>query len=447
MSVWARNLPLGIAVAAASVLVAGCESKDEPANGISEEAVALQAAGDQIGRWSEALGLEPAAMRRIARASPLPPLTSDPTNVVADDLDAAALGETLFFDPRLSGPGDVSCATCHAPDQWFTDGLARSRGIGETLRNAPTLVDATHQRWFNWDGRSDSMWSHAIRPIEHPNEMGGDRTALARYVLGDPELRRRFEAIFGSIDLEAEDLPRRARPNGNEAERAAWASMSESKRRSVDSIAADVGKVLAAYQRTLVGGPSRFDDWVEALRTTGTPPEGVLDDQELAGMAIFFGRGECWECHAGPHFSDGEFHNIGLPVAGGLPRDPGRYDGAALVVEDRFNAAGVHSDDRSGARAIISRGVRQDPGSWGAFRTPSLRHVAETPPYMHDGSMIDLHEVVRFYSELEGAIQLDHHQESVLSPLGLSDEEVDELVAFLRTLTGVGADKQPPEND
>lgn len=418
------------------VLGVGCQDRTTDAEPERPSAGTTTADGEAIGRWAAALGVEPIVVRRAIRASPLPPVPVDSTNAVADDDRAAALGRTLFFDENLSGPGTISCATCHEPARWFTDGLARSKGIAQTLRNSPTLVDETHQRWFNWDGRSDSMWAHAIRPIEHPDEMGGDRTALARHVLGDPELRARYEAIFGVVDLDAEALPDRARPSGDDEAEAAWTGMSERDRSGVNALVANVGKVLAAYQRTLVAGPSRFDVWVEGLRAEGVPPDGILDEREIAGMGLFFDRAECWECHAGPLFSDREFHNIGLPVPGGLPRDSGRYDGAALVKRDPFNAGGAYSDDPDGTRAVLSEGVRLDPGTWGAFRTPSLRHVAETGPYMHDGSMESLHDVVRFYSDLEGAVQLDHHQESVLSPLGLTDEEIDQLVAFLQTLTG-----------
>lgn len=381
------------------------------------------------------IGMPVASLRRALRASPLPPPTPDPTNLVADDPGAVAFGRRLFFDPALSGTGDISCATCHQPARRFTDGLPLSRGVGTARRHAPTLVDAAHHRWFNWDGRSDSMWGHAIRPIEHPAEMAGDRTAVARVLMGDPSLRSAYESVFGASDLDADALPPVARPSGTAEAESAWATMPEATRGQVERIAADVGKALAAYQRTLAGGPTRFDDWVEAVRS-GEDGTDRLSAPERRGLELFFGRAECWECHAGPLFSDGEFHNIGIPAPDGLPRDEGRYIGAGLVRGDRFNAAGPYSDDRDGPRAVVSRGVKQDPGQWGAFRTPMLRGVGRTAPYMHDGSMPDLRSVVRFYSTLEGAVQLDHHQESVLTPLDLSESEVDDLVAFLRTLDG-----------
>jgi cytochrome c peroxidase len=258
---------------------------------------------------------------------------------------------------------------------------------------------------------------------------------VVRRVLGDAAMRRSYEAIFGPANVDVASLPARARPDGDSEAESAWAAMTEDDRFAVDRAVANLGKTFAAYQRTLAGGATRFDDWVESIRGGGNG-EDVLSASERRGLELFFGRAECWECHAGPLFSDGEFHNIGIPAPNGLPRDEGRYVGARLVREDPFNAAGPHSDDPNGDRGIVSRGVREDPGQWGAFRTPMLRGVGRTAPYMHDGSMPDLASVLRFYSTLEGAVQLDHHQESVLTPLGLSDEELADLEAFLRTLDG-----------
>ncbi len=388
-----------------------------------------------VGVIAERIGLDSSVLRRAFRASPLPPPPPDSTNHVADDPRAVDFGRSLFFDPSLSGTGEVSCATCHQPARRFTDGLVLSRGVGTAARHAPTLVDAAHHRWFNWDGRSDSMWGHSIRPIEHPDEMAGDRTAVVRRVLGDDAHRASYEAIFGPVGVDPDGLPAQARPTGTPEAEASWAMLDDRTRTEVNRIVANVGKAFAAYQRTLAGGATRFDDWVETVRAGGDGTD-ILTESERRGLDLFFGRAECWECHAGPLFSDGEFHNIGIPAADGLPRDQGRYVGAGLVREDEFNAAGAFSDDPDGDRGIVSRGVRQDPGQWGAFRTPMLRGVGRTPPYMHDGSMPDLATVLRFYSTLEGAVQLDHHRESVLAPLGLSDEELADLEAFLRTLDG-----------
>lgn len=402
---------------------AGCGGSDAPGPATDVESGTVPAA------------MDPDVRRRALAASPLLPPPPDPTNRWADDSKAAAFGRRMFFDSRLSPDGSVSCATCHQPKLRFTDGLPRSVGIGTADRHAPSLVDAAHHRWFNWDGRSDSMWAHAVRPIENPLEMGGDRTAAARLVLGDPELRAGYESIFGPIDLDAATLPAKARPEGDAEASGAWNSMEAGDRRRVDEVVANLGKAMAAYQRTLRSEPSPFDRWVADI-VEGGDGAGHLGAAELRGMSLFFGRAECWECHSGTFFSDGEFHNIGIPVEDGLPRDPGRYDGSRLVREDSFNAAGPHSDASEGIQAILSAGVKHDPETWGAFRTPSLRGVGDTAPYMHDGSMPDLESVVRFYSTLEGATQLDHHQESVLTPLQLESSEIADLVLFLESLSG-----------
>jgi cytochrome c peroxidase len=268
---------------------------------------------------------------------------------------------------------------------------------------------------------------------------------LTRLLLEDPELNNRYAKIFGAIPLSLADLPARARPIGDSQSVEAWERLTPVDQDRINRVVANTGKSLAAFQRTLRGGPSRFDRWAEAI-SKGSDERSILNASELRGLVLFFGKAECWECHSGPLLSDGEFHNIGIPVAEGLPRDPGRYDGSLLVREDPFNAAGQYSDDVDGRQAILSRGVKRDPDAWGAFRTPTLRGVGRTPPYMHDGSMPDLESVIRFYSTLEGAVQLGHHQESVLSPLDLDAGEIKDLAAFLRTLAGPGPNIDVPES-
>ena len=407
-------------IAVTMLAMMGCDRSSPSGVGADEDAVAVSLDAD--------------VRRRALAASPLPEPPPSPTNRWSEDSGAADFGRRMFFESRLSGDGSVSCATCHQPERRFTDGLPVSKGLGSAKRHAPTLVDAAHHRWFNWDGRSDSMWAHAIRPIENPLEMGGDRTAATRMILGDPDLRSGYESVFGPVDLDFEELPRRARPHGGAVESEAWNSMSVADRERVDSVVANLGKAMAAYQRTLRSEPSRFDAWAADV-SSGGDGGSHLDAAELRGMSLFFGRAECWECHSGAFFSDGEFHNIGIPAPGGLPRDSGRYEGSLLVREDPFNAAGRHSDAPDGVQAVLSAGVKHDSEAWGAFRTPSLRGVGDTAPYMHDGSMPDLESVVRFYSTLENAVQLDHHQESVLTPLMLEPSEVEDLVAFLKSLS------------
>jgi cytochrome c peroxidase len=205
----------------------------------------------------------------------------------------------------------------------------------------------------------------------------------------------------------------------------------------VDAAFARVGKAIAAYERRLVSSPSAYDRWW-TRRAAGDPgADAELTDAQRRGLVLFFGKANCHQCHHGALFSDGEFHNIGIPPpGGGRPTDPGRYAAVDRVREDPFNAAGPHSDDPRGAQARISATLVNGPERWGEFRTPSLRNVAETGPYMHAGQFAQLEDVVHFYSTLEGATQLDHHRELVLRKLDLSGGEVSDLAAFLGALTG-----------
>ncbi len=390
------------------------------------------------------LGLSAVELRRILALGPLGEPPADPTNRFADDDEAAALGHRLFFDARLSGDGSVSCATCHEPAKAFTDGRAISVGTGKGLRNAPTVLDSAHQRWLTWDGRADSLWSQALQPFERSFEMDGDRTAIVKTVLADPELRAIYESTFRPAPSVAwlDALPEQARPiadDPNDPAVQAWASLSEEDREVIDACFANLGKALAAYQRRLRGGDTKLDRFVRGLKEGDRESLAALSPEAVAGLRLFVGRAGCIQCHEGPMLSDGEFHLVGVPTpGGGMPSDAGRFLGARIVKEDAFNAAGRHSDDPSGAAALRVATLAVSPETWGAFRTPSLRHVGRTSPYMHAGQMPDLESVVLFYSTLEGAVQLDHHREQVLVPLGLSDEESAALLAFLRSLDGPG---------
>ena len=369
----------------------------------------------------------------------LPP---DPTNRYADDPGAAGLGRTLFFDERLSGTGEISCATCHDPRKSFADGLSLGKGISPLKRHTLSLLDAAHNRWFTWDGRSDSMWSQALQPLENPDEMGSNRVAIARLVASDPDLRTMYESVFGEMpQLKLGELSD-ARPvpgNRSHPHAVAWNSLEGQQKQRINLVFANVGKALGAYQRLLVTGPSRFDRFADSISPDGSIPVPVdsLTPSEMRGLELFIGEANCLTCHAGPRFSDGEFHDIGVPPAGGgLPRDAGRYSGVAQLKKDQFNGAGDYSDDKEGPVGRMTRSVRVDPDSWGRFRTPTLRNVATTAPYMHQGQLEDLESVVRFYSTLEGAVQLDHHQERVLEPLNLTEQQIQDLVGFLRSLSG-----------
>ncbi|MBX3355120.1 MAG: c-type cytochrome [Phycisphaeraceae bacterium] len=358
-------------------------------------------------------------LRRLLRMSRPRDFMPDSTNLVADSREAARLGQILFFEPRLSANNEVSCATCHDPQRGFTDGRRLAMGLSEGTRNTQTLLDISDFPFFTWDGRADSLWSQALHPFEDPAEMGLTRFEVIERIRAIPELKREFEAVFGA-------LPPTADPD----------HATSDERVAVNRAFSNIGKAIAAYERRLRTGPSLFDMEIERHRARSNMPVPGFGDSEQRGLKLFLTTAGCWRCHHGAFLSDGAFHSIGVPpLGGGLPKDRGRLDAIARLQASDFNAAGRYSDDPSGSRAQLTLALTEEPGLWGAVRTPSLRNVGRTAPYMHAGQFETLEEVVNFYNTLDGAIA-DHHGERVLEPLGLSDEQVADLVAFLRTLDG-----------
>ena len=329
-----------------------------------------------------------------------PPLKPDPTNRVSGKREAIAFGEKLFFEPRLSGTGSVLCATCHAPFRAFQDGKPRAFGLEEVDRNTPSLLNVRFTRWYGWDGAQDSLWSQSMRPLLDPREM----RATPEHVL--KVVRQVFPADYQKVFGE--------KPQHSER------------------VLVNVGKALAAYQETLVSGRTPFDDFRDSLENNQAT-DYVIAAQR--GLKIFVGKGNCTACHFGPQLTNGEFADIGVKFFVSPGRvDPGRLEGIKKVKSSPFNLLGRHNDDRSRKSAIATRHVEPQHRNFGEFRVPSLRNVALTAPYMHNGSVATLREVVRFYSELNEE-RLHADGEKILRPLKLSDQESEDLVAFLESLT------------
>jgi len=341
----------------------------------------------------------------------LPPLAADPSNRYADDARALALGRRLFFDRRLSSNQRVACANCHQPERYFTDNLPVSRGISEVKRNAPSLLGAAYSPWFYWDGRRDSQWAQALVPLETPAEHGFDRQRVLQVVTDDDYYRRSYLDLFG-VD------PDPGRMQGDALNRAF----------------ANIGKSIAAFERSLQPGPSRFDDYVAEL--FGGPRQAQpLTAQEVAGLKLFISdKAQCTRCHNGPLFSNFGFHNIGLVELkrGVSVYDFGRIQGIPKVLQDPYNCLGEFSDARAQdcaeLRFIKTKGVEL----LGAFKVPSLRNIAMTAPYMHDGRFETLIEVIEHYRQ--APIGRAGHQE--LNAIVLVPDQVEQLAAFLKTLTG-----------
>ncbi len=370
---------------------------------------------------------EKAVIASLSLAS-LPPLPPDPTNRVADSPAAAALGATLFFDHRLSRSGEVACATCHKIDRQFQDDLPRAVATGTNNRRTMPLAGVAWSPWFFWDGRRDSLWAQAVTPLEDPVEHAGNRTAFARFMAKN--FHERYERIFGPLPP-LDGLPDNASPLGTDAEKAAWTAMSEDQRNAVNSVFANIGKAIAAFERSLTPPETRFDRFAKAL-AAGTQPAETddLTGEERAGLKLFIGKAQCSRCHNGPRFTDGHFHNTGVPSVPGLPEDLGRATGVAKVAADPFNCLGPYRDGSDAACGELRFMVKDKPELRRAYKTPSLRGVAGRPPYMHAGQIATLDEVIDH--DAKAPASEDGHSE--LNPLTLSERERKELIAFLKTL-------------
>ena len=290
----------------------------------------------------------------------------------------SALGERLFFEPLLSADETVSCATCHRPALAFSDGRALSVGVGGLIgtRNTPGLTNIGyfHQPLF-WDGRADNLETQALHPIGTAHEMGGNWPAVIARLRNTPSYVRNFKQAFGTDEIDS----------------------------------TLVGRALAQYQRTLISTDSKYD---QVQRGAATYTEA-----EALGYAIFFDfgddpqgpyaglpKGECAHCHTPPHFTNQRYENNGLDEATALTafRDRGRGAITGQVYDN------------------------------GRFRTPGLRNVALTGPYMHDGRLATLEEVVDHYNS---GGQYAENRSANIRPLGLDDTQKAALVAFLHTLT------------
>jgi cytochrome c peroxidase len=364
--------------------------------------------------------LSPAEVERVLSFGPWPPpATIDPGNRVSGQAAAIELGRQLFFDARLSRVGYIGCVTCHQPDRAWGDGKARAHGLADVDRNTPMLTDLRLKRWYGWAGASDSLWMASLRPILDDRELDSTPAHIRHLYVRDPDLACWYRRAFG-----------RAADDSNDDD---------------VSVLVNSSKALAAFQETLVSDRTLFDDYRDALARGDTGSAARYPAAAERGLKIFIGRGNCVLCHKGPNFSDGEFHATGVSRFAARGRaDGGRFDGVESVTTDRFNLLSKFNDNPTRTNATPTRDAVLAPRIWGEFRTPSLRNVAATGPYMHDGSLETLRDVLKHYSELDEEL-LPADGEKLLRALKLSDAERDDLTAFLETLTDrLGADRPRP---
>lgn len=364
------------------------------------------------------------------RLSALPAAPQDPSNAYEASAAAASLGKRIFFDSRFSGNGKVSCAGCHQPERQFQDGVPLGVGMGTGIRRTMPVVGAGHSPFLFWDGRKDSLWSQALGPLEASVEHGGNRLAYAHLL--DAHYRAGYEAVFGAFPA-VSHLPKDASPLGTPAQQAAWNALDERSRREVSRVFANMGKAIAAYEKSLRFSESRMDRYVEGLVRRDAAAASVLSPSEKNGLRIFIGKGQCITCHGGPLLTDQYFHNTGVaPLLSASP-GLGRRAAIAAVQEDEFNCLGQFSDARPGQCAELEFLAADDPAMEGAFKTPGLRNVTLRAPFMHAGQIASIDAVVRHYANAPAAAV----GRSELKPVSLSEQEARDLAAFLGTLVSL----------
>jgi cytochrome c peroxidase len=342
----------------------------------------------------------------IRAFGPWPPTQNvDLSNKASGDENAVALGQKLFSDRRFSKGQKLSCQDCHQAEYAFADSVALNRGLQKLTRHTPSVLNLGGSSWFGWSGAGDSLWMQSLRPIIATDEMGMTVAKVAAKIRADKNLMSNFGSIFEKASTADDEM-----------------------------LFVILGKVLAAYQETLISAPSAFDKFRDALVSGET--EKTLNYPEAAkrGLKIFIGEGKCHFCHFGPTFTTGEFADIGISQftnEGGVDR--GRYGGIEELLKSPFNGLGKYNDDPLKKTAIRTKHLKKLHRNFGEFKIPSLRNVSKTPPYMHNGSLKSLEDVVEHYSDLD-MDRIHQDTETLLRPLKLTDSEKIDLISFLKTL-------------
>lgn len=378
----------------------------------------------------------------------LPSLPEAPSNKVADDPKAVDLGHKLFFDANLSADGTVSCATCHQPQKYFTDGLAQSKAIGTTRRSAPTILGGAYSPWQFWDGRKDSLWAQALAPLENPDEHGLSRAGVVKKVA--EAYSDEYQSVFGPLPkgVKWSSIKIPASPNGDKAAQDNWAKLDAKTQSKVNLVFSNVGKAIMAYERQLKLTPAPFDRFIAAMESgnTGKAKEIMTPDQ-VKGLRLFMGEANCASCHNGPLFTNYEFHNIGAPESDPENVELGRYGGVKDLVKDEFTCLSEWSDANKEVDCLeMSYLKTEGPELVGALKTPTLRNIAQTAPYMQNGQFSTLTDVLAHYNKPKPPLydpkQHPNRPHFDILPLAFDEDQISQIIEFLGTLT-----TPLPEND
>ena len=396
--------------------------------------------------------------------------------------ESVSLGFKLFFDKRLSVNGQVACETCHLPAKLFADGKKTAEGIGHGSRHAPQIADMASRVWFMWDGRAPSLEQQALLPIEDPVEHGFSRGGVAWIIANyydtewttahgplpkelkawlkeksldeaqalpahdpkhapDPMVREAISTIQDTPFLRlvfAESQKRGgmmqsalmamydAGPKPPSIWTDRWAKLDPKVARGIEQVFNAFSESVAAFVRTIQTGKTKVESGQK------------LTDSEARGMALFNGKASCVTCHQGRDFTDNQFHNIGLVATA-------PYSLESMPDLGRAFGVGVYRNNTSSSKAICATLKNQACAEakylnvfaiepTGAFKTPSLRNVARTAPYMHDGSLATLDDVLTFYNRLPLRASVGQRT-GILRSLGFSAGELADLKAFLGALS------------
>jgi cytochrome c peroxidase len=266
--------------------------------------------------------------------------------------------------------------------------------------------------------------------MESPVEHGGNRTLYAHLI--SEYYADEYTALFGPLP-DLSNLPLNAGPVTDPQASANWETMSPQEKETVTRIYVNMGKSVAAYERHLIPGASRFDQYVDAvLKNDYKSANQTLTADEIAGLKLFIGEAHCTNCHNGPLFTNNDFHNTGIPVAENLPEDTGRAKGAQQVQSDEFNCLSSYSDAQPEQCSELNFLVIDEHQQERQFKPPSLRNVVERGPFMHAGQFATLEDVINHYNTAPAA-PAGH---SELEPLHLTQKQIDQIIAFLKTLDG-----------
>ena len=334
------------------------------------------------------LGLvfSPSYAGEVADIGRLPPVPVNPDNTPT--AARMALGQALFFDNRISGNGNLNCASCHLPNTGWTVPLPFSianEGFVER-RNSPTLINVGYNKALIWDGRAPSLEKQALGSTTNPLHMGQTLEKLMPVLNADSKIVSMFQSAYGS------------KPNAD-----------------------DFGRAIAVWERHfLVTGESDFDRYMNGNKL-------ALSESAVRGLQIFKGKGACVACHSGPNFTDSDFHNLGLKTNAEFDKSEYRkilaFDAKRMKLENPEQVV----DDAG--RYLVTK----DKADWKKFKTPTLRNLADTAPYMHDGRYASLDDVIEHYNRGGDGTE---NQDPRVQALGLNATEKSDLKAFLQSLWG-----------